>query len=380
MKKIIFQLAVTTAIILPFNQAGAQDKPEFKPSGKVWGYAFGDYYFKQHADSANRGNTQYANMATNSNAFEFRRVYLGYDYNISEKFSTEFLLSYEGSSLSSDASRSVFIKSANVRWKNIFGRTDLVAGLHNTPAFPLLQEKVYGYRSIEKLLIDMRKCAGSTDMGISLQGKFDSTGNYGYNLMVGNGSGTKLESDKFKRFYGDVYAKFMHKKIIMDLYSDYERTQLSPYQKSKMNVKLFLAYQTDKFAVGLDVFQQMQDNYTVYTDTALGKGDTTDASVFGLGIFARGTIVKDKLGFFLRADMYDPDSKFNKDYVYTGSYTAYNTEMFTVIGLDYTPTKNVHIMPNVWYNSYQSRAKNATGKMKADYDLVPRVTIHYIFK
>jgi hypothetical protein len=380
MNKIIFQIALTATIILPISKMAAQEKEAFKPSGKVWGYTFGDYYFKQHADSANRGNAQYSNMPVNSNSFEFRRIYLGYDYNISEKFSTECLLSYEGASLSSDASRSVFVKSANVRWKNIFGRTDLVAGLQQTPAFPMLQEKVMGYRSLEKLMIDMRKCAGSTDLGVSLQGKLDSAGNYGYDLMAANGSGTKLETDKFKRFYGDVYAKFMGKKIIVDLYSDYERVQLSPYHKSKMNVKLFLAYQTDKFTIGVDAFQQMQENFSIYTDTALGKGDTTNAAVFGAGVFARGTILKDKLSFFVRADMYNPDSKFSNKYVYAAGYSAYNTEMFSVIGLDYTPVKNVHIIPNLWYNAYQSRVKGASGKMKSDYDLVPRMTLHYIFK
>lgn len=380
MKNFFGILLATATTILPLSQTGAQDKQEFKPSGKVWGYAFGDYYFKQHADSANRGNTQYSNMPVNTNAFEFRRVYLGYDYNISEKFSAEFLLSYEGSSLSSDGSRSVFLKSANVRWKNIFCRTDLVAGLHSTPSFPMLEEKLWGYRSIEKLTIDMRKCAGSTDLGVSLQGKLDSAGNFGYNVMAANGSGTKPETDVFKRFYGDVYAKFMDKKIIVDLYGDYERTQLTPYHKSKMNVKLVLAYQADKFTVGVSVFQQLQENYAVYTDPATATGDTAGVSVFGAGFFVRGVLLKDRLSFFVRTDVYDPDSKFNKEYVYSGSYSAYNTEMFAVAGLDYTPVKNVHIMPNVWYNSYQSRAKNASGKMLGDYDLVPRLTVQYIFK
>ena len=85
---------VSASLIL--SNANAQDaKPEFKPSGKVWGYAFGDYYYKVHADSANRGALNYSGMAKDANAFEFRRIYLGYDYNISEKISTEFLLSYE---------------------------------------------------------------------------------------------------------------------------------------------------------------------------------------------------------------------------------------------------------------------------------------------
>jgi hypothetical protein len=123
----------------------------------------------------------------------------------------------------------------------------------------------------------------------------------------------------------------------------------------------------------------MQENYAIFMDT-VGIGDTSNVAVFGAGIFARGVIVKDKLSFFVRTDVYDPDSEFNKDRIYSGSYSAYNTEMFAVVGLDYSPVKNVRIMPNLWYNSYQSRVKKASGRMKADYDLVPRLTLYYIFK
>src|SRR5580698_6008272 len=62
-------------------------------SGRIWGYVFGDFYYKSHSDSLNRGgNNQYTGIPQNRNAFQFRRLYLGYDYNISSKFSTELLL------------------------------------------------------------------------------------------------------------------------------------------------------------------------------------------------------------------------------------------------------------------------------------------------
>ena len=65
-------------------------------SGRVWGYAFGDYYYKSHADALNRGGSnQYSGIPEGRNAFAFRRIYLGYDYNISKKFSAELLLAAE---------------------------------------------------------------------------------------------------------------------------------------------------------------------------------------------------------------------------------------------------------------------------------------------
>ena len=41
-----------------------------KPGGRLWGYAFGDLYYLQHADATNRGGeTNYAGVPANRNAF-----------------------------------------------------------------------------------------------------------------------------------------------------------------------------------------------------------------------------------------------------------------------------------------------------------------------
>ncbi len=82
----------------------------------------------------------------------------------------------------SDGHRTVFIKAANLRWKNIFHNGDLVMGQMSTPTFATTSEPVWGYRSLEKTIMDMRKIGGSNDVGVSLQGKFNDKGDYGYNL------------------------------------------------------------------------------------------------------------------------------------------------------------------------------------------------------
>ena len=364
-----------------FAQADTTKKAEFKPSGKVWGYAFGDYYYKAHADSANRGNTQYSNMRENANAFEFRRVYLGYDYNISERFATEFLLSYEGNTLS-DNSRTVFIKAANLRWKNIYKNADLIFGQQATPAFPLIAEKLWGYRAIEKTILDMRKGSSSNDLGIGLQGKIGDKGNFGYDLLVGNGTAQKPETDIFKKVYADFYVKLLDQKLVIDVYGDYERTQLLPdFHKYRSNYKLDVIYTTDKFTAGVEAYTSTLHNYVGFFNTTVTPvtHDTTDDMVMGLSVFARDVLIKDKLSVFARYDMYNPDTRYHKEYSYTMG-AAPNTETFITAGFDYTPHKNVHIMPNIWYNGYMSRAQNTTGRAKSDYDLVPRLTAWYIFK
>ncbi|MBS1935611.1 MAG: hypothetical protein JST96_16545, partial [Bacteroidetes bacterium] len=65
-------------------------------SGRLWGYVFADLFYKSHADSLNRGgNNQYTNVKQSATEFQFRRIYVGYDYNISKTFSTEFLFAAE---------------------------------------------------------------------------------------------------------------------------------------------------------------------------------------------------------------------------------------------------------------------------------------------
>src|SRR3970040_568858 len=72
-------------VILPLGNLilGSVTLAQDKPSGKVHGYAFGDYYYIiQHSDSLKR----------DLNGFQFRRIYLSYYYKFSEKFVSQFLL------------------------------------------------------------------------------------------------------------------------------------------------------------------------------------------------------------------------------------------------------------------------------------------------
>lgn len=376
------QLLFILFILLSFNVFSQKDttKVEFKPSGKVWGYAFGDFLYKAHTNSFNMSNTQYGSTPKDFTSLEFRRIYLGYDYDISEHFSTQLLLAYEGATFTTDGNRSVYIKAANLRWKNIFHNSDLVIGAMPTPSYSTTSEPVWGYRSLEKTIMDMRKIGASADVGISLQGKLNDKGDFGYNLMISNGSGAKPEADKFKKFYGDVYAKFADQKIIVDLGADNEWTQANPYQKNKTTYKAFLAYQTTQFTIGAEVFQQVQKNNTVFTEAAPSTvKDTVNALASGISIFARGPISK-KLGYVVRYDFYNPDSKFNENNVYAGSYTGVFTESLILAGLDYTPVKNVHLIPNIWYDVYKNRNSAVNALPDKSSDLAIRLTVHYIFK
>jgi len=170
-----------------------------------WGYAFGDYAYMGHGDSAGRGTKQqYKGLGAygqtqGQNAFEIRRAYLGYDYKINSKFSAYALLAYEGDQDVSD-NRTVYMKYMYLKWKNIWKGTDLKIGQQATNSFATdyNTEPLLGYRSVEKTLLDMHGVDGSSDMGLMLQGKIwtNKGGDtskvptfIGYSAMIGDNSG-----------------------------------------------------------------------------------------------------------------------------------------------------------------------------------------------
>jgi hypothetical protein len=427
-KKLLLTSVALLIFLSAFNVASAQylwnDTTAFKAgeanSGRLWGYTFGDFAYKGHADSLSRGGSnEYTGIPASRTTFQFRRIYLGYDYNISKKFSAELLLAAEddfpagnppsSSSASGDEllnnKLTFYIKLANIRWKNIWKGTDLVIGQAGTPAFPGITEKVWSYRSVERTVADIRRTP-SFDMGASLQGTFDpATKNFGYNVMVANGTSAKTENDNFKWFYGDVFGYFAHKHIVVDLYADYERLALTPLHRSRSMIKGFIAYNssaTDKsmnpgsgYTVGVEAFVNTMKNDLVATPIDGSPNVTMDGKASAISMYVHGDIIPTKLRFFARVDLYNPmtkvDNTIYKKYTEgTGNYNdnSYslvsgvntatgdqtNKQVFSTVGLDFKPAPRIHFMPNIWYNSYNSQLSS-----NKDHDIVYRLTFFYAF-
>lgn len=354
MKKIY----IFTVLALLFSLSTySQNKTTVEKGGKLWGYVFGDYYFKASGDSAG-GSSQYAGYPNSYQAFEIRRAYLGYDYTFNEKFTSQFLL--EGNDKILTSTRlGVFIKTAFVEWK-AFEQVSFAIGLVPTPTWSwALNEKAWNYRSVEKTIIDMRGLGNASDLGVSARGKFDKAGNYGFGLMIGNGNGQKPEFNKFKKYYGTLFAKPV-KGLQLELYGDYEPNY---DEKNKTTIRGFAGYTFDKFNFGVEVFQQTHKN---------AGGTDIDAVPFGVSGWVWGNLLgrenKPILNVFARYDMFDPNSK--------NDSTGYK-ENFISIGLDYMPIENVHFMPNVWVNSYSAKNSTATER-KAD--VVGRMTFFFVFR
>jgi hypothetical protein len=417
---------------LQAQTAEPADTSTFKPSGNVWGYVFGDYAMKTQNDTLGRGagNVQYrgtgalnsnnVQTATNpvpanvqSNAFQIRRLYLGYDYNISRKFSASVVLANEQTLLGNNQN-TTYVKYAFLKWSNLWKNTDLIIGQFQTCSFATAfgTEPLWGYRSSERTIMDLHNTDGSTDLGVSLQGKLWEQKNVaddkkpalvGYNLQLGNGNSATPETDAFKKVRVNLYGAFMNQKLVIGFYGDYTTQQYSPYHTSNTTLKAYASFRTEAFHIGVEVFQQTNQNsdiYQVYNSStkAWSANDTASGVQFGLSIFGSAKIIKNKLSIFARYDMYNPDTQWNTNNNYSKAYAGitgsnlaagtFYTQNFINAGLDWTPDKRIHIMPNFWYNSYNSmmssNGPDGLGKLYGsrvvkDEDIVYRITFYYLF-
>jgi len=426
---ILFLLTISSLKAQYLSDSSSEFNAGTPNTGRVWGLVFGDYFYKSHADALNRGGSnQYTGIPQDRNAFQMRRVWIGYDYNFSKKFSSEILLAAEdnlppGNPPTSAPSSgdellnnklSFYVKLANLRIKNIWGGTDLLIGQQAVPAFVGYSDKVWSYRAIEKTLTDIRRTP-AYDLGIGLQGTFDpKTKNYGYNLLIANGTGARPANNNYKWLYGNLWAKFFNQKWVVDVYADYDRLNwTNAWHHSRQMLKGFIGYNTSPFTVGFEGFVNnlKQDVFATRMNDAAAV-DTLNNVASGVSIFVHGDIIKNQLRFFARVDRFSPTNKVNnavyKKYtlntanysddsyfsVATSNATAVATgdqtykQTFITLGLDFMPAKNIHIMPNIWYNSYTTQLSSdlntgANGAMasnaKGDYDLVYRVTFFYSF-
>ncbi len=350
-KKIMKRNMIILGLLVLVNPRFYSQAEKEEPKGRVIGEFFGDFYYKVQGDTGSllQGSGQYQQTAKKANGFEVRRFNLGYEYDFNSTFSARLMLEgNDGFTIPSKDTRGVYIKYAYFQWNNVFTGSNLIFGAQSTPSFSVFTEKIWSYRMVEKTILDFRKHASSNDVGVSLSGKIVSDINY--YLMVGNGRSTSVENNNYKRFYGSIHGSFLDKKLLFQVYGDYERQSDESYNYI---LKGFLGFQHDRVTAGVEPYNLI----------AMNEASDTKQLVLGITFFARGSIIKDKLNGFYRMDLYDDD--INTD-------TGYK-ETFMVFGVDYTPLKNIDIIPNIWINGYNPEGTLVDRKG----DIVARITFRY---
>jgi hypothetical protein len=335
---------------------------------KFSGLAFGDYFYNAAVSDSSKANM---------NGFQFRRIYITTDYTISESFNSRFRLEADQTtnSLTAGGKVGVMVKDAWLQWKNIFSGSDMFFGISPTPAFDV-SEGAWGYRSLEKTIMDLRGIAPSRDFGVDLKGKIISDGSFKYWIKAANNSSNGPETDKYKRYYALLQVSPLNN-FMFTVYGDYAALAMrkDPFnnafrENDVITTALFLNYaEKDRYSFGFEGFYRSQQNNINVNATSAAQAQV------GYGLSFWGWYgFSDMIRLVARYDLYEP----NKDYVKNVRNPNDKGDQigFILAGLDFKVDKNVSIIPNFEYTTYRNLPKvNST----YDHDLVARVTFAYNF-
>jgi hypothetical protein len=361
------KLLILTFIFSSFNFLFAQ---EVTNKGRISGYMFGDYFYNAARDTSITSLPNVANGgAKDLRGFQLRRIYFTYDYDISESFSTRFRLEADQSSNTGSNKVFVFVKDAYLQWKNIFKGSDLIFGIHPTPAYEI-SEGIWGNRFLEKTIMDLRGIVPSRDLGASLKGKFSEEGIFKYWLMVGNNSASVPEVDKYNRIYAHIQYSPI-KQITATAYADLKfrpdindpastSTPPATLSNNDLTYALFLAYkEKDAYTIGVEGYLTTRQNGNI------SGTNVTDKS--GIGISAFGSYnFSTAFAVVGRYDYFDPNS---------GSDYKGDSRNWFIFSLNYKPDEKVTISPNVIVETYES----LTNGRSIDPSITPRITFFYSF-
>jgi len=352
-------IALVGAIMLTLT-VYAQDKApsqEKQASGaigpvKFSGLMFGDAYY--NADQINPEKKD-------QNGWQFRRIYFTADYTINADFSSRFRLEADQSANTSNGKIGVFVKDAWLKWKNIYSGADLIAGISPTPAFEV-SESAWGYRSLEKTILDYFGIVSSRDLGLALKGKFDEKGMASYWVKVGNNSGNAPESNKYKRYYAQVQFKpaaGFQATLYGDFASNKQKADSVTGEMKDNNAFVFAGFANyeheNTFSAGVEAFMKSQQN-----NYANAGGELASQSGIGLSFWAWAGLTEN-IKLVARYDMYDPNSDADaKD----------DQEALIIGAVDFAVAPTVHVMPGVEMHTLEGQDND---------DLVPRVTFFWEF-
>lgn len=351
----------TTRTALPPPPPVTGTEPDF-PRGRISGLVFGDLYYNLAGDPTHHYNAAGADSGKNYidgtgvpitkdlNGVQVRRVYFQLDNDLSIKYSTRFRIEADSKELTSGGKIGVFVKAAYLQAKDWIPRGNAYLGMTSTPTFENAEE-FWGYRAIEKTIVDFRGLSPASDLGVSLKGFLDGGHKIGYSGMLGTDTGQRPENNRQKRAYLAIPLRPVED-LRIEPYVDYEWIRTNAGERDRALYKIFAGYEFKRFALGGEAFKQVIHT-PIYTYPV------------GYSVFARfaGTA---KLHAYARYDKFQPDTK-GANRVDQSLYIA---------GFDWEPYKDVHLMPNIESMQYDVRG---TATPPAHHDTQARITFYYRF-
>lgn len=299
-------LVLVIGILLVIGSTSSAEAGDWKFKG----LAFGDYYYVASADA---GETK---LPEKRNAFQFRRIYLTAEKDVSDNMSMRYRLEANDSGFGGGSKMNPFVKHAYLKWKDGVGSSDLYLGLSGTPTWAVA-EGLWGYRAVEKTVLDLNKIGSSADIGVALKGK-------SYHLMVGNGPGQSSEDDNGKKFYGSV-KRDLSESLLVEGYADFN---MRPGDQNQLTLRVLAGLKKEKFRGGLEVFSRTN------MEAGVAKEAGGDVTISGVSAYGTLTLSEQWKGF----GRLDAVSNNDMD----------TTDLLIIAGLDREVAPNAFLMPNIY--------------------------------
>ena len=275
---------------------------EARDRGTMTGTVFADYYFVVAADDRTGLERR--------NAFQFRRIYLTYDRDLSDRFAARVRLEARDAGFGERSRMTPFVKHAYVRWRRAVAGADLYVGESATPTWRA-SETLWGYRSVEKTILDLNGLGSSSDIGLGLRGR---AAGLGYHLMVANGPGQRPENDNGKKLYAAVRFE-PGRGGLFELYGDLD---MRPGGRDHLVAKFLIGLSRGRLRLGVEPFLRV-------------RRLAEDERLTGLSVF--GSAAVHPAGWaFARLDALEEGGR---------------SDRLVIAGFDWEAAAGVHLQPNV---------------------------------
>lgn len=344
MKRIVLLCLLFLCLLITESRAQISLDNNASLSGRV----YSDYYWMaQHHNEDIEGK----------NGFWFRRIYMTYNRDLDESFSTRIRLEMNSAGdFQSDTKMIPSVKDAYLKWQN--ENHQILAGISGSPLFGLTED-VWGYRSVEKSPQDLYDFGSSRDFGLAFKGQLGQSGNINYHLFLGNGNGNKPDIDKGKKV-SLALRYYLTEHFVIEGYGDINRKTNNP---DSYTTQVFGGYESDNINIGALYSNQHEE----------GQLGLSARSLDLVSVFTNFKISDTAKGY-LRADHLFDGYRGGSD----NSYIPFAEDVestFLVVGADFLLSDQVHLMPNIEAIIY---GENNQG-ISRDTDIIPRLTLTWEF-
>lgn len=313
-------------LVILVGLLGVIGRPAVGQSIDLGGWAFGDYFYVASAPDSPQEGLAYPVAVPDTareglHGFAYRRLYLTLDFQLSDRLDGRARLEANDGT-TGPKGPIPYVKDLWVKW-TYGGDHSATVGVTGPPAFEI-SDGVWGYRSLEKTILDRRGIVSSRDFGLRLDGPLLADGDVRYAFMYANNSAARPELDRNKRVYGRLSAT-PTEKITLVVGSDY--AEYSDRRDRSLRLSAFAGYEGEGVRVGLEGYR-----------SATRLADATEVDELGISVF--GIVqVASEWGLIGRFDWASQDIE--------GGGAP--TESFLLAGVAYQPHPNVEVIPNVWH-------------------------------